>query len=491
MSTGGIYTLIANSGQQDQLLLATSLLNKRLKEIHRLRCKNPSIKDPTPTLVDIEKTHVMFMNAHFKPFVAIGYEYQMTGVNEGMATFGKQITFSLPQFGDFFADMAVHLRLTGLTVGQTSQQVRYCDFLGHKLFSRVAFEINGNEIDYYDSDLYNFHYNFFIHGSGKEHSWLRCVGQEVPEFASLTQQPLVDEYREQKWILSGPQTPKQTHANVDLWIPLMFWFNRDFRLMIPSVSIPYGQRYIKVTLATAADICGGIPTSDFTTPSIPICELWTNNIFVNPEIHNIFIKRIGFQMIRVHRYTRLPIISNINEIRLDQLKWPVETMYIGMKPNVNIPTMDDWWRFGNVTTTTIPYPVAIANPTAPPDYLITVGFANWKHQTKVLDSFSLQTRGIILYPNLQSEFFNHYIPYNYGNIICAPIDPHVYMVTFNFYPGIYQPSGHYNMSNSREFFFVYQSSVISEEAPTTLVIYAVCINFIILAEGYLILRFNT
>lgn len=44
--------------------MATALLNKRLLEIERMRAANPQIKDPTPTLVDIERTHLLFMNAH-------------------------------------------------------------------------------------------------------------------------------------------------------------------------------------------------------------------------------------------------------------------------------------------------------------------------------------------------------------------------------------------------------------------------------------------
>ena len=87
-----------NTKRQDQLIMATELLNKRLKEISRLRCKNPAIRDKTPTLVDIERTHILFMNAHFKPFVAIGYEYQSIGVNEGKATFGSLATYSIPLF---------------------------------------------------------------------------------------------------------------------------------------------------------------------------------------------------------------------------------------------------------------------------------------------------------------------------------------------------------------------------------------------------------
>ncbi len=66
MATGGIFTLITNDGKQDRLLLATALLNKRLLEIEQARAQNPRIKDPTPTLVDIERTHVLFMNAQLE-----------------------------------------------------------------------------------------------------------------------------------------------------------------------------------------------------------------------------------------------------------------------------------------------------------------------------------------------------------------------------------------------------------------------------------------
>jgi hypothetical protein len=34
-----------------------------------------------------------------------------------------------------------------------------------------------------------------------------------------------------------------------LWQKLLFWFNRNVCLALPSCAIPYGQRYIKITLA--------------------------------------------------------------------------------------------------------------------------------------------------------------------------------------------------------------------------------------------------
>lgn len=37
MATGGIFALIANDGEQDRMLMATNLLNKRLKDIEKER----------------------------------------------------------------------------------------------------------------------------------------------------------------------------------------------------------------------------------------------------------------------------------------------------------------------------------------------------------------------------------------------------------------------------------------------------------------------
>ncbi len=59
MATSGIFQLITNDGKQDRMLMATALLNKRLLTIERARSRDPNIKDPTPTLVDIERTHIL------------------------------------------------------------------------------------------------------------------------------------------------------------------------------------------------------------------------------------------------------------------------------------------------------------------------------------------------------------------------------------------------------------------------------------------------
>ena len=48
------------------MIMATELLNQRIKDIMCMRAQQ-GLPDPTPTLVDIERTHILFVNAHFKP----------------------------------------------------------------------------------------------------------------------------------------------------------------------------------------------------------------------------------------------------------------------------------------------------------------------------------------------------------------------------------------------------------------------------------------
>lgn len=53
-----------------------------------------------------------------------------------------------------------------------------------------------------------------------------------------------------------------------------------------------GQRFINLTLASAAELCEvqnrGTGTGTLVAPTIESMALYINNIFVNPEIHKIF-----------------------------------------------------------------------------------------------------------------------------------------------------------------------------------------------------------
>lgn len=306
MATGGIFTLITNDGKQDRMLMATALLHDRLHTIKSIRASQR--KDPTPTLLDIEKTHVLFTNAHFKPFAAIGYEYNKVRAQSGNPALGASVQFSIPQFGDFFHDMALHVVLKQPTMTTTAvlpgdqPAMRWASFPGERLLKKVSFEVNGNPLDEYTNLATNFHRDFRISQS-KLDGWNRCVGQETtldgfvrqPDWALSGQ--VSDSHRLVQSVATGNQTPTpQKTADLEMFIPLLFWYNKDVRLAIPSVAIPYGQRFINIQLASREELVDVFPrgASTFAAPggsmgdvTVSSLELYINNLFNFTERNNL------------------------------------------------------------------------------------------------------------------------------------------------------------------------------------------------------------
>lgn len=499
MATGGVFTLITNDGKQDRLLMATELLTHRLKRISDAR-KAEGL-DPTPTLVDIEKTHILFMNSHFKPFAAIGYEYNKVRPSAGTVTLGSTVQFSLPQFGDFFHDMSLHMILSDPTpTGGTNPAYRWCQYPGERLCVRTSFTVNGNPLDEYYRDDYNFFRQFEL-DEMKVPGYNRCVGQENPQHAEFYQASTAPtDSRICGLHKNGYQTPKDAaHGSIEMFIPLLFWFNRDPRLSIPSVSIPYGQRFITIDLASqnelvALEARGNSTGGTIGNVSVSTCELYVNNIFVNPEVHDIFIKRIGFNLIRVHRRQIARVSASNGEILLNNFKWPIESFYIGFRPTGNglvtntafdgsgngLNHLDHWHYFSRVTRNDV-----TGNPLTA--YVDT--------QVRSINSMTVSAHGIDIYDNFPAAFYDSYIPFAYGDNIRTPTDIGAYMVTFNLYPGSYQPSGHINISRAREFYIKYKSEGMSTEIsinnPVDVIASAKAINFLLVSDGSCVLRYST
>jgi hypothetical protein len=368
MSTGGIFKLITNNGSQDKLLMATDYLEYRLALI----CKRNKAKlrenignggsldlDQSwlPDVNSICKSHMIFINGAFKPFVASGFEYnKITG--KGSQSLGANITFTLPVFGDFINDCVVHIKLSKLSAINVSDKVRYVSLLGHRILKKIEFKVNAVVLDVLTSDNYNAFYQFHVTPQ-KQIGWLRNMGQEIPEIATLSSDPEFDMHKEYRYFGDGNQTFKQKHDGVELWIPLLFWF-KDIKNALPSMAIPYGQTDIKIELAPVTDI---VATADYggggayTAPVIDTMELYMNNIFLQPEIVNMFMRKFGFSLIRVHGSHKKHLSDADGRIKLDQLKWPTETLYVAFRPVSNLELSQHWYKSAQLTLNNIKVPV--------------------------------------------------------------------------------------------------------------------------------------
>lgn len=387
MANSGMFMIISNDGKQDKLLVASDFLKNRLNAIKMARARY-NYADTTPTLMDIEKSHVLFMNAHFKPFCAIGIEYVRVRANSGNPDFNSTIQFSIPQYGDFIYDMFVYVQInqpvlsydSGNTNPSDQPLMAWCDYPGERFFNSVKFTVNGNPMDTY----YTWSYNFFRNSRVKEAkrvAWNRCMGQETaepgfvdqPNWAQSGVGPTAISTRVQTIAYSGLQTPSGQKTGVtELLIPLLFWFNLDPRLAIASVAIPYGQRFIECAINPGNFLVDLVPRGAYSgaygspggslnyTGCVQEVTLYINNIFVNKEIHDIFIARIGFTLIRVHQYQNATVTTDSYTVLLNGIKWPVEYGWIAFQPKDYISSQDslrranlsNWDKYSKVTSYT-------------------------------------------------------------------------------------------------------------------------------------------
>ena len=854
MSAGAVFKLIANDGKADRMIMATKLLNQRIKDVMCAR-KAAKKEDITPTLVDLERTHIIYVNAHFKPFAAIGYEYNKVRPSSGGTSFGSTVTFSIPQFGDFFHDMVCRVRIgqTVANVGQTPQQgtsplfpanypqpmevtaiddgikyanawaleqslsnpnsfsiksadqavlrnifdyveettnynaapsvgdialiavavagggffrlaegtlvgsflapagqaasppddnagitpparspnnanvtadcyafdalfqrikvsndvadgstnqlelsdlgyqyfynyvvgyrpkydktsqfynivdafgnvivpgvdnladafpsvnyrnfVRYAEYPGNRLFNNVKFDVNGNPLDQYDYVVPTMLEKFCIMPN-KRTGHDRLVGQEVPlvgygglqlgkvsdtdnfntpagisrstygqsnqtvsvfNAKPITSSPVVfypqagaefpgfpvaknsptaptvlntttpaflnDNYgagldqfdvsRNINYVVNGPQTPKPVQAPLEIWNKLRFWFNDDVRLSIPSVSIPFGQRFITIDLAQCNNILFEYPSiylekiectiEDYSSPSDPLqsafnkrtktykpifvqngiseptidkLELYVNNIFVNPEVHDIFIKRVGFSLIRVYRQQSQRVNQDTNDEKLlSQLKWPIEYMFVGVRPawntanatvspsgavTGNVNQWRDWHRLTkqvdavvdevqlsetNGYANVVPYVDLGTQQAYSSSSIGQVVQSRYWLPVPTVDSLTLTTHGINIFDNFQDTMYNAYMPFHFGgSALVTPDDPGALFVNMSLFPRSYQPSGHLNISRARETYLNWTTSYVSSKTPADLLVVAVAINFLLVTDGSAVLRYST
>lgn len=693
MATGGVFKLIANDGKTDRLLLATALLNQRLIDIACARRR--AQKDPTPTLMDIERTHILFVNAHFKPFAALGYEYNKVQSSSGSPTLGGKIQFSIPQFGDFFHDMVLRTRfsavtsssqtapnnaatqtiaptagpyglgsmypidgqnwsgaaaLTGATYALVDafgtsvadgaayfNMVRYVEYPAERLCANVRFDVNGNPLDEYTYRVSSMLRKFTI-SDEKLVGYKRLVGQEVPfegftgprvcriedsDFSSTlpaaaaahgsaagpfngspfnqgnTQDPYMyapqyegGNFNAQQWdfnltnsataqtavavgdgltttigapgpsgarwghvqrgaiqAVDGPQTPKYQQPQLEVWNRLSFWFNLDARLSVPSVAIPYGQRFITIDLATQAELMQEFPgifvqqtinnssntvgiaaTTDnnafirnfrpwwsggtLTTAALSNVELYINNIFVNPEIHDIFIRRVGFSLIRVYRvHTATKSQATEDQELLSQLKWPIECLFVGFQPQINVKNQTsagghqhyhrDWHRMGKSFDSICGLRQVAAMPTivqtAAADALLNLSsnIGQIIPDTYVVDrptvtTVSLTAHGVKIHDSFPQSFFSSYEPFHYGGSAIRPsTDPGAMMINFALFPGCYQPSAYLNTSRARELYLSWTTSFVTSTTGIHLIAVGIAINFLLVTDGSAVLRFST
>jgi hypothetical protein len=203
------------------------------------------------------------------------------------------------------------------------------------------------------------------------------------------------------------------------------------------------------------------------------------------------IKRIGFSLIRVYRFQTQREGVATDNVLLSQLKWPIEYMFIGLRPTYNISSANtnqwrDWHNMALLTDNVVPlsaqsYAQVVIDDTVAWNAgtgktkqafsQVESDRVTWPSTTTTIDTLRLQAHGINIYQEYNYRFYNEYQPYIYGGVnIITPEDRGACMMNFCLYPGTYQPSGHINVSRAREFYLQFVSSYCGSSTQCDLLV---------------------
>jgi len=446
-----------------------------------------------PSFDQIRQSHFIFMNTQFKPFVECSFNYLKESINT-KPVFGSTVDIPISASGDFLNDMVLHVQLSELTPLEQNDKVRYADFLGHRLIKKIELIINNIKIDEYSGEFYNAYYNTFLSIS-KQKAWLDCIGQETPVEATLIQDPVNDDFKEKKWICSGYQTLKARQSSVDLYIPLLFWFNINRKEMLLN-NFPHGTIVIRISLEestklmTCLDVVNDLYHEGYNTPTIDEFEIYTNHIYINSDVHDIFISRLGFTLIRTHIQINKILDLNNDSVSLSsELKYPIEDILIYARPNINevgIDSLNLWYKNSIQVIRNIPVPVIYNSSGAEQ---LGINNISYYDSSNIFDDFCISVDNTSNHGVNKSQFYRSYIPLTSGKYINTNSN-NIYYMPYNLYPKKFQPSGFINMTRSRHIYFDYSSSLIQAFNPVNLYVHATAINFLVYDNKSAILNFT-
>lgn len=496
-----IFTIKKNLLKLQNTLLSTvdnTLFNNIKKNINdltnNLNNKIAQYNDTIqPSFEDISKSHFLFLNNQYKPFVECSMNYLKSSINT-KPLFGSSIDIIVPSEGNFLSDMALHIQLSSLNPHNINDKVRYVDFLGHRLIKKIQLVINNNIIDEYTGEFYNAYYNVFL-PENKKRAWLSCIGQETPVEAILIQDPINDNYREKRMIYSGYQTLKSSHDVIDLYIPLVFWFNINKKEALLN-NFPFGRIVLKVefeeinNLVSCLDVENDIYHERFITPVFNECELYSNHIYINNDIQDLFISKLGFTLIRTHLQIKKILNKNNDDVSLaSELKYPIEDLCIYARPNINesgIDSLNLWHKNSIQVLRNIKVPIIFNSNNT--DQL-GINNITYYEDTPLFNSFRFSIDTTSIYGGNPPLFYQSYVPLVSGKTINSN-NNNIYYLSFNLYPKKFQPSSYINMSRSRNIAFEYSSNLLEAWSPVNLYIHATAINFLVYNNNTAMLNFS-
>jgi len=212
----------------------------------------------------------------------------------GSADFGRTVTCNINRNGDLITNMYLCVELAATALNTVSWG--YVSRLGHALIQDVKIEIGGSKIDEHYADWLNIWYEL-THEDSQQRGYAKMIGDDY----SLT------------------EVTTEAKLAYIMYIPLIFWFNRNNGLALPLIALQYHDVRITLiynTFATCVNYQGIIAP----TVSSPMTDsfLVIDYVYLDSEERKRFAQASHEYLIEQLQFTGSESLTSVtNKYRLN------------------------------------------------------------------------------------------------------------------------------------------------------------------------------
>ncbi len=365
----------------------------------------------------------------------------------GSADFGKRVTCTVSRNGDLMHRVYLQVTVPQVTVADT-MTFRWLNHLGHVLVKYAEVEIGGQRIDKHYGDWLHI-WNELSQEAGKKVGYANMIGN-VPALTQLT---------------TGDAATSVV-PEMDLYIPLEFWFCRNPGLALPLIALQYHEVKINIEFRAASDCCFG--TAGSAGLSLAAASLFVDYIYLDTDERRRFAQVSHEYLIEQVQFTGDESVSSVsNKIKLNfnhpckELIWVVQKdavlldAAVGGKQWFNYTDAEDLTPFSGNPSDPYGGDVVLVAPSGanqdtasyPSSTGLTSGNAvQWVSKDSGFNpvfSAKLQLNGHDRFSERMGRYFNLVQPYqHHSNVPKTGIN----VYSFGLKPEEHQPSGTCNMS---------------------------------------------
>lgn len=392
----------------------------------------------------------------------------------GATNFGKNLSAIISRNGDLMSNVLISADLPELASDDASVVLRWTDNIGHHLLKTVDIEIGGQLIDKHFGDWLDIWAQLTVPAE-KQEGYYAMIGQDPVDMLGRPTGLQKD--------IEGQHVQGRT-----IFIPLQFWFCRNYGLALPLIALSYHEVKINVEFSRVDEL---IRSAGIEMRNIRLdAQLWVEYIYLDDEERRRFAQTMHEYLIeQVQRNTEIIEPSNSRDspntvsISLNfvhpvkELIWvvqPIEYLtgtdrqnsnYTAVKSNAPIDAVND-------TTTDLPVISAVSNN--------SIGLASLQTQIQIRD---ISEQSCVRPPGSKNPVVRAKIrlngndriatrPGTYFNWVqtrdhhtCIPKSPGINVYSFALLPEKHQPSGSCNFSRIDNAFLVLSTAVLTTSTP--------------------------